>query len=183
VRVLDFAQKHKSWLGNIWLIIFILCFAAHDMKANIEDARVNAEEPMDKDTAWSRDEEGFGYTLAGWERATGARPISATWNSLPDLANCGGGGGWSNRPSNTPRQQKASGVRWNKCKRCSIVERAPPQSRIALPASSQPCEALVLHFCLPPKCRQLRRAAAELMHLTKYYLATGISAFTPESLW
>lgn len=48
VRVLDFAQKHKSWLGNIRLIIFILCFTAHDTKANIEDARVNAEEPMDR---------------------------------------------------------------------------------------------------------------------------------------
>lgn len=72
MRVLDFAQKHKSLLGNIRLIIFILCFTAHDTKANIEDARVNAEEP--RDTAWSRDEEGSGYTLAGWERAAGARP-------------------------------------------------------------------------------------------------------------
>jgi hypothetical protein len=45
---------------------------------------------------------------------------------------------------------------------------------------SKPCEALVLHFC-SPNAGNLRRAAAELMHLTKHYLATGISAFTPEN--
>ena len=123
------------------------------------------------------------HFLAGkGQRARGKCP--ATWNSLPGLAYCGGGvDGWSNRHSNNPRQQRPRGFALEQMQKALLhVERAPPQSRITLPALSQPCEAPVLHFLLP-KCRQLRRAAAELMHLTKHYLATGISAFTPESLW
>jgi hypothetical protein len=91
VRVLDFAQKHKSWQGNIWLIIFILCFAAHDMKANIEDARVNAEEPMDKTLLGHVTRRALViHLLAGkGQRARGQYPRHG--NSLPDLANCGGG--------------------------------------------------------------------------------------------
>ena len=149
MRVLDFAQKHKSWLGNLWLIIFILCFAAHDMKANIEDARVNAEEPMDKTLLGHVTRRALViHLLAGkGQRARGQYPRHG--NSLPDLANCGGGVDGLTGLQTTQDNKRPWGVRWNKCKRCSIVERAPPQSRIALPATSQPCEALVLHFCLP----------------------------------
>jgi hypothetical protein len=118
-----------------------------------------------------------------WERATGhERPMSATMEFVTRFGQLWRSAGGLTGLQTPPRQQSPwLGVEKN-ASAAPMLRRSPLQSRIVLPASSQPCEVLVLHFC-SPNAGHLRRAAAELMHLTKYYLATGISAFTPETLW
>jgi hypothetical protein len=89
-------------------------------------------------------------------------------------------GEWSNKPSNTQRQPSLRLRVETECKRCSPCRGAlHHKSRIVLPASSPTLRCIFA----PQMQAKLRRAAAELMHLTKHYLATGISAFAPENLW
>lgn len=98
------------------------------------------------DTAWSRDEEGFGYTLAGWERATDA-------NSLPGLANCGGGvDGLTGlqTPQDNKRPRVCVGTNASAAPCSSALHRSHGSPCRRHP---NPARRWCYIFCLP-KCRQ-----------------------------
>ena len=173
--------KHKSWLGNIRLI-------------NIHSLFYSPRYEGKHRKSWSQCRGTNGQTLLGHvtRRALGIHLLAgkgqrgrgqcpATWNSLPGLANCGGGvDGLTG--IQTTQDNKGLG-----CALEQMQSAAPCRARSTAVTDQSAGVIPTLRGAgatfLLPKCRQLRRAAAELMHLTKYYLATGISAFTPESLW
>jgi len=135
------------------------------------------------DTAWSRDEEGalVIHLLAGKRAAGRETNVRRHGIRYQGLANCGGGvDGLTG--IQTTQDNKGLG-----CALEQMQSAAPCRARSTAVTDQSAGVIPTLRGAgatfLLPKCRQLRRAAAELMHLTKYYLATGISAFTPESLW
>ena len=180
---MDFAQKHQKagWEA------FGQLYSFFDIQPTIRRQTSKTIESMQRsqwtDTVWSRDVESSHYTLADLGKGNGARGRCPRHGICYQVWPTVEVGGWSNRPPN-PQDNKVLGWALKK-----IASAAPHVEALSTAVTDRSAGVISTlrgagaTFLLPPNAGNLRRAAAELMHLTKHYLATGISAFTPETLW